>query len=508
MINKAQGIFIPPLPCHNFIQMSNRLKKKIHTSWLIAWLSFGFLVGIALSIFSWSKAFTDSAWLVISASLFIFALIKHRAYFVFFALVAGLFFGLWRGALERQALANYQPYYGKNIAINGKVTQDTSYGPQGDQRIRLGYVKIGNQSLPEEIWVSTTSTIDIKRGDLLKIHGQLNQGFGNIPASMYRARIIKDTRPYPGDIGIRIRDKFAEGTKKAIPEPEASLGLGYLVGQSSTLPENLDQQIKTVGLTHAVVASGYNLTILVTFATGIFTKKSKFLAIFTSSLMISAFMLITGFSPSMSRAGLVSGLGLLAWYYGRKIHPLVLLPFAAAITVIIRPAYIWGDIGWYLSFTAFIGVIILAPLVHHYFWRASKKSHKIRQLFIETISAQLATGAIILLVFHQYSPYALIANLLVLPFVPFAMLFTFFAGLAGLFAPAIATWVGLPATFLLTYSIHVIGYIAGLPNAKTEIIFNVYELILAYAFLLLVVLYLWKITSHKFRDEPTLIEIR
>jgi competence protein ComEC len=484
--------------------MRRRLNKKIHISWFIAWASFGFLVGVVLSIFSWSKAFTDSTWLVTSASLFLFCVIKQKGFFIIAALTAGLFLGLWRGAIEQKALLSYQPLYGKIITLSGKVTEDTSYGPQGDQRMRLGYVKINNQPLPEEIWVSTNSIANIKRGDILKISGVLEKGFGNIPVSMYRAKIIEDTRPYPGDIGIRIRDKFAEGAKKAIPEPEVSLGLGYLVGQRSTLPDSLDQEIKTVGLTHAVVASGYNLTILVAFAAGVFAKKSKFLAVFTSSVMISSFMLITGFSPSMSRAGLVSGLGLLAWYYGRKIHPLVLLPFAAAITALIRPAYVWGDIGWYLSFTAFVGVIVLAPLIHHYFWGNNKKPHKIRLLFIETSSAQLATGAIILLAFHQYSPYALFANLLVLPFVPLAMMFTFIAGLAGLLVPSIAPLVGLPAAIILRYSIRVINYIANLPNAKMEVTFSVIGLIASYMCLIAGAVYLWKKTKHKFRDEPVI----
>jgi competence protein ComEC len=489
------------IPCHNSIQMRRWVKKQIHVSWFIAWASLGFIAGVALSVFPWSRPFVDYSWVVFGVALFASALIKRQFAFVTLALIAGLFFGLWRGAIEKQALNFYQPYYGKNLIITGKISEDTSFGPQGDQRFRLGDVKTGGQSLPEEIWVSTTSALKIKRGDIVTIKGHLEKGFGNMPASIYRASIVNLTRPYPGDIGIRIRDKFDQGAKNAIPEPELSLGLGYLVGQKSTLPETLDQQIKTVGLTHAIVASGYNLTILVAFACRIFAKKSKYLAALSGGIMISGFILITGFSPSMSRAGLVSGLSLLAWYYGRKIHPLVLLPFAAAITVLIQPSYVWGDIGWYLSFSAFIGVIVLAPLLNHYFWGADKKPHALRSLVVDTVAAQIATMPIILLSFHQYSKYALLANVLVLPLVPLAMLFTFIAGILGLLVPSIAGIAGLPALSLLSYSTHIISFIANLPNAKTEIDFSSKLLIVSYLMLFLLILFLWRKTQHSFRKE-------
>jgi len=481
--------------------MRRWVNKRLHISWFIAWTSFGFLIGVALSVLSWSSIFADAAWLIVGTSLFAVGALNRKTYIIILALSAGLIFGLWRGAIERQALNSYRPYYGNNFTISGKVAEDTSYGPQGDQRLRLGYIKIHNQNLPEQIWVSTNSTLDIKRGDLVTLRGQLEKGFGNIPASIYRASVVKVTRPYPGDIGRRVRDKFADGIRRAIPDPEASLGIGYLVGQRSTLSEDLDQQIKTVGLTHAVVASGYNLTILVAFACKLFAKKSKYLATLSGGTMIAGFMLITGFSPSMSRAGLVSGLSLIAWYYGRKIHPFVLLPFAAAITALIRPAYIWGDIGWYLSFAAFVGVIVLAPLLHHYFWGESKKPHLLRELLVGTISAQAATLPIILLTFHQYSQYALLANLLVLPLVPLAMMMTFISGLSGLLAPSFAHIAGLPASFILTYMVKIIGTISNFPNAKTEITFALPIMTASYITLMILIGLLWQKTQHKFRTE-------
>jgi len=169
----------------------------------------------------------------------------------------------------------------------------------------------------------------------------------------------------------------------------------------------------------------------------------------------------------MLRAGLVSGLSLLAWYYGRQFHPLVLLPLAIAITVIVEPSYAWGDLGWQLSFAAFAGVIILAPILQKYLF-GDKKPKLIGQVLIETVSAQIMTAPIIIAAFGQFSNIAILSNLLVLPLVPLAMLLTFLAGVGGLLTPGVAWLIGLPAKWLMSYMIAVINFSASLPWAVTK----------------------------------------
>ncbi len=305
---------------------------------------------------------------------------------------------------------------------------------------------------------------------------------------------------HDSDVGLKVRDKFADSVKKVIPEPQSSLAVGFLVGQHSNLPNDLEKQLKIVGLTHIIVASGYNLTILVVFARRLLLRFSKFMATFFASTMIFGFIAITGLSPSMTRAGLVSALSLAAWYYGRKIHPLVLLPFAAAITVAYNPGYVWGDIGWYLSFASFAGVLIFAPLAHRFIWK-DKKPGVIREIFIATFCAQLATLPIIIFTFGHYSVYALISNLLVLPLIPIVMVLTFCAGITGLFLPGLATLFGFPAAIILRYMTSVISFIANLPGAQGTVSINVMTVSMAYSLLIACAYLLWRKTHYNFRTE-------
>lgn len=479
--------------------MKDWLRHKVHISWFVAALSAGIIVGTALCLVVASDGFAHTGWFVVAAALFGMAIIKRPRILIFLAIFAGILTGLTRGSLVEQQFAGYQPFYGKSVSLTGRVVEDASYGTRGDQRIRLGDAQIDNQQLSGEVWASLSVPGEVKRGDRVTLKGMVNEGFGNLQATMFRAELQEIVRPQPGDVGRVFRDWFTTGIARAIPEPQRNLGIGFLVGQKSALPETLEQQIRTVGLTHVVVASGYNLMILVVFARKYLSRASKYLAALAGSLMISGFILITGLSPSMSRAGLVAGIGLLAWYYGRRSHPLVLLSFAAAATLLVRPAYIWGDIGWFLSFAAFAGVIVLAPLLHSYFWGVERKASFIRDLVVATISAQIMTLPIIMFVFGQYSIYALPANLLVLPVVPFAMLFTFLAGVGGLIIPGLAGFFGVPATALLSYCTFVIEKIANLPSAQGEVSVSRYYLAGSYIFAVLLMIWLWRKTKHNFR---------
>ena len=215
--------------------------------------------------------------------------------------------------------------------------------------------------------------------------------------------------------------------------------------------------------------------------------------------MILAFMAVTGMSPSMSRAGLVAGLSLAAWYYGRKIHPLVLLPLAAAVTLLVNPQFGWNDLGWQLSFAAFAGVIILAPLLQRYFF-GDKEPGAIRQVAGETLSAQIFTLPLLVMAFGMMSNVALLANVLILPLVPLAMLLVF---LAGIFAtvPLLGAVIAAPTTWLLSYMVWVAEWLAGQSWAQMEVSITWWMVVLAYIVLSLAVWWMVHATGYRLRES-------
>lgn len=476
------------------------LLRRVYASWLIASVCVGIFCGVALAPAVAPGWFDSVAWLLTGTALCLTVLWQRYAYLVIIALAGGVIIGLWRGSVEQSALRAYNQFYGKPVIFTGTVSDDPEIDKRGNTVIRLKDVMYRGAGLPGVVWVSVPSDeLPAKRSDTITVSGELEKGFGTFVGSIYRAEMEKISRPEPGDIALRIRDWFAGLVRTAIPEPEASLGIGYLVGQRRTLPDELDMALKIAGLTHIVVASGYNLTILVRLARRLFEKVSKYLSLMASGGMIAAFVAVTGLSPSMSRAGLIAGLSLLAWYYGRKFHPLVLLPFAVAVTVLVNPSYAWGDVGWQLSFAAFAGVMILAPLLQAFYF-GQKKPGTLRQILGETIAATLCTLPILLYTFGYISNIAIVANLLILPLVPLAMLLVFVAGIGAFLFAGIATAFGFPAYLLLTYMTQTVDFFATLPWAVSELTVELWHVALMYIALITFAGYMWWKTRLNLRD--------
>lgn len=471
---------------------------------MISWASAGVIMGIAIAALI-SPALTTLQLFIIGVSALIIGLIKRTVLGISLVVIAGACFGLARGSTISQDFATYDSFMGSSVEVQGVVSEDTSFGKQGDQRLKIRDVQIDGENLPGEVWASVSPSVILKRSDTVSVRGVLSPGFGTTPATMFDADIVTAKRTKHGDVALEIRDWFAGGVRDAIPEPQASLGIGFLLGQRSSLPEDLDAQLRLLGLTHIVVASGYNLTILVRFARRGLAKKSKYLALLGSSSLIIGFVLMTGFSPSMSRAALVAGLSLIAWYFGRSIQAMVVLPFSAAITAFIHPAYVWGDLGWYLSFLSFAGIMLLAPLIQHYFWGKDARLGAVRRIVIETMSAQLATLPLIAWVFGQYSVLSLPANVLILPLVPLAMALTFAAGIGALSLPMAAGLFGAPAFLVLAYMTTVTGWLAHFPWAAVDVQVGVGLLIAGYAALFAAGIYVWRVTKHRFSNDNIVV---
>ena len=317
-----------------------RLRQRLHISWVIAIGCLFFVLGV------WAAQFVMlGSWWYIGAFVLAAIGIWRRQIFVLPCVVmAGVIAGMCYGSLVGRDMQLYTPLIGTSLTLEGTVKEDMSTTAKGLAVLQLDHVRYVDEKLPGTVWVSVLGHPKVKRGDIVSISGKTTEGFGTFAMTMFTAKVTSVTEPHPGDVGRVARDWFADAIRKGIPEPEASLGIGYLTGQKSALPADLSTALQVAGLSHIVVASGYNLTILVRLARRFFVKISKFLSVFASGIMIVGFIAMTGLSPSMTRAGLVSSLSLLTWYYGRQFHPFVhychLLPLSLSCGSLAMPGEI------------------------------------------------------------------------------------------------------------------------------------------------------------------------
>lgn len=477
------------------------LRQRIHPVYLLAVLCSGVLAGALVARF-WATGWLLSPWWFVVYGLLVALLLWRSSRWGVMAIaLVGCMIGYTRGAGEMVQIRAVQAHFGQTVTLQGVVSEDVSTTKSGATAVRLSDGIINTQPVAGEYWIVLRSekAKNLKRSDIVTVSGTLQAGFGSLAGSMYRAEVASVKREPLRDPFVALRDWFSSGISAHIPNPEAALGAGYVLGQKRALPPDFEEALRIVGLTHVVVASGYNLTILVRLARRLFAKISRYMAALAGGSMAALFIGITGLSPSMTRAGLVAGISLLVWYYGRQIHPVVLLLLVAAASVLVQPSYIWGDVGWLLSFASFAGVMLLAPVLQVYFF-GKQNSGTVRQILGETFSAQLLTMPIIIVLFGTVSNTALLANLLVLPLVPLAMLLVFISGITALWLPWIAGAVALPAYWLLHYMTGVVTTLANVSWASFEVSFGMEFAIACYGVIILLIVWLHRQTKLNYRD--------
>ena len=124
-----------------------------------------------------------------------------------------------------------------------------------------------------------------------------------------------------------------------------------------------------------------------------------------------------------------------------------------------------------------------------------------RQIAIETISAFIVTLPIIVVAFGQVSNVAIIANMLVLPLVPLAMLLTFIAGVGALLFPGIAMIIGLPASWLLGYMVQVAEYLSKLSWALAEVEVGSWFIAVVYCGIVAACVWMQHATKYNLRES-------
>lgn len=478
------------------------LKTKTHISWVLTAICIGFLGGVALSTVI-GEIEQPTAWLVLAIICTLTATISRWRLLIPVAIVAGCSFGVWRSAPLLADLDRYKQHIGNEVSVIGIVADDPTISRR-DITVNLTDIALSDGvtegQLPGKLWITIAGGAkeDIRRYDQIQIVGTLDSGFGSYVATIRRAKLVEVNSLISNDPMGEVRTKFGSQLSKVMDVNQVGLGMGLLTGQKSALDDDLQTAFVAASLTHILVASGYNLTVLIRFARRLLGKKSRLLALIISATLVVLFANMTGLSASMNRAMLVALTSLLLWYVGRRAHPAVLLSVSAAITIAINPTQLWGDVGWYLSFGSFAGVIILAPLVSD----LVNSSNSLVQILIETGCAQAATIPIVALFMGNVSVVGLLTNILVLPLLPLAMLLTFIAGIAATILPlTLAGVLAQPATWLLDFIIGVAKWGGQLPFASVEFQPDVALVITYYAILMVLAVGLKIYTDHNFYGD-------
>lgn len=438
----------------------------------------GFLIGCLISAMSGWFVCLHVSVIILLVPLIIIIFIFPSRFILVLALIIGFFLAEIRITPALSARIQWRQLFNQELILTGVLAEDPALG-SGQISLRLTQVRLAApvenpvENFTEEgtsDWLALSGTLYVlipesssltyasfMRSDTITISGVVKAGFGTFVAAVYRPEIVAWTRASPGDLAAHFKSWFASLVQQYIPRPSSELGLSYLLGYKAGLSESLNETLRIVGMTHVVVASGSHLGILVHIVRKLFGRLSKFADLFFSLLLIGAFLLVVGFTPSMLRAVLVTALSLIFGYCGRRFAPWRILMLAATFTLVLDPLNCLS-LSWQLSFASFTGILLLAPRLQTFFYGAKQPSWLAASL-LTSIATLALCAPLLIYTFGSISLLSLVANLVILPTLPICMLLVFTTGLTSFFPP-LAALIGQLAHLLLTFHIQFLTFLS------------------------------------------------
>jgi len=217
-----------------------------------------------------------------------------------------------------------------------------------------------------------------------------------------------------------LSQKIESTAKELFIGDEAILAKGLIIGSSSGFSDKFKENLQRSGTSHIVAVSGYNVSIITVIIfqiiRNLFSRRS---AIISSIVFLGGFCLLSGFTPSVTRASFMGATFILAKIIGRKGTAVNSLFVAGLVMLLVNPYALW-DISFELSFAATAGLALSDEIMG--FVKKKAILATLTTILAETLVAQVFTLPIILLYFGRVSLVAPLANILILPIIPLAML--------------------------------------------------------------------------------------
>jgi competence protein ComEC len=164
-----------------------------------------------------------------------------------------------------------------------------------------------------------------------------------------------------------LRHELADSVAKVMPEPQAALTQGILLGIRYNIPSDIRYEFTQTGTAHLLAISGLHLSIMagILLSVGIWLfGRRRHIYIWLALAVIWFYAIITGLHPPVVRGAIMASLFLAAELLGRQRTAITSLAFAAAVMVGIHPQILF-DAAFQLSFLAIAGLIFIDPPLHN-----------------------------------------------------------------------------------------------------------------------------------------------
>ena len=305
-----------------------------------------------------------------------------------------------------------------------------------------------------------------------------------------------------------LRNRLSEAMAATIPEPQASVAQGMILGIKSNVTPDLQNNFIKSGTVYILVISGsqFNIVAGILLATGIWLfGKRRFFYIWPALGAIWIYALLTGMGPPAIRAAVMVSIFLFADLLGRQKSAMTAIGFAAAVMAAITPK-ILGDASFQLTFLSVAGIALITPRLQA--WGKKIIAAKLGEegFFVKTVNwvadslcvtlgVTIAIWPLMVYYFGIFSLVSPLASLLVLPALPYLLGSGTMAAVFGIYLLPFGQIVGWLAWLAASYMLLVINGFAKLTFSAIDV--GTISPALVWGYFAALALIMWLIPNRK-----------
>lgn len=273
-------------------------------------------------------------------------------------------------------------------------------------------------------------------------HSEINYGDRIVIEGVVRDEKIENAKIISVKNGSALsffRNNITGFYEKVLPQPESGLLSGIVFGAKGKILPDFYDKTKSAGVAHVVVASGTNVTFVISFLSGfLFLFFSRKKAIPFIILGIILYLFISGLEAPLVRAAIMSSILFLGQELGKLISPWRILFLTACVMLLYNPEWL-EDVGFQLSFASTASIMFFQPKINRFLDRRLSFAKAIwSKDFSTSLAAQIGVTPILFVTFKQFNILSPLVNILVLWTIAPLMIIGVVGGVFGLLLPGLA----------------------------------------------------------------------